>query len=81
MATENEEFDEDPGMTGPLVDIFERELSPEEWEALRTVHLMRLRLNCGIRFDWTRSIDVNGFGTSQIIDEEVIFRNCKSNKE
>ena len=76
-----DELQDAPGMTGPLVDLFESQLTEEEWHALHVVHLMRLRLNVGIRFDWSRSIDVKGHGTSQIIDQDVIFRNCIMDEE
>lgn len=61
------------GTTGPIVDLFKKELTPEEWKALCVVHRMRLRLNLGIRFDWDKSIDVRSESTSQIVDESVFL--------
>lgn len=73
LSNENS-IDEVIGMTGEIVDLFEKELTQEEWNALCVVHRMRLRLNLGIRFDWSKSIDVRGKGISQIVDEEVFLK-------
>lgn len=64
------------GYTGEIVDIFENELSIEEWEAINTVHNLSNRLNIGIRFDYSKSIDVKSKYTSQIIDCEVFQNKC-----
>ena len=69
--------DEEPGMTGPIVDLFNKELTDEEWNALCVVHRMRLRLNLGIRFDWDKSIDVRNSSDSQIVDENVFLKRKK----
>jgi len=61
------------GTSGVLVDLFNRELTQEEWNALCTVHRLGARLNLGIRFDWSKSIDVHGKEYSQIIDENVFL--------
>lgn len=73
----NDDLSFAPGMTGPLVNFFENELTQEEWNALCVVHRMRLRLNCGLRFDWSKSIDVKHGGTSQIVDEQVFLQKEK----
>jgi hypothetical protein len=67
------EDDEVIGTTGELVDLFNRELTEEEWKAITIVHKMKNRLNIGIRFDWSKSIDVKSEHTSQIIDESVFL--------
>lgn len=41
----------------------------EEFDAIAAVHKMSNRLNIGIRFDWTKSIDVRRNKASEIIDE------------
>ena len=61
------------GTTGVLVDLFKKELTQEEWNALCIVHRLRGRLSVGIRFDWSKSIDVRGEDCSQIIDESVFL--------
>ena len=65
--------DEIVGTTGVLVDLFNNELTQEEWNALCTVHRLGARLSVGIRFDWSKSIDVHGEEYSQIIDESVFL--------
>lgn len=65
--------DENIGTTGEIVDLFNAELTQDEWNALATIHRMSLRLDLGIRFDWSKSIDVRSKTTSQIIDVEVFF--------
>ena len=65
--------DDDIGMTGPLVDLFNKELTQEEWKALCIVHKLTDRLNIQIQFNFKHSIDVIGLETSQIIDEEVFL--------
>lgn len=62
------------GTAGPIIDLFEANLTQEEWNALCTVHRLRLRLNLGIRFDWSKSIDVRNEETSQIVDESVFLK-------
>jgi len=75
LIPETKEIDMDiPGMTGPIVDLFNKELTDKEWQALCVVHRMRLRLNLGIRFDWNKSIDVRSETTSQIVDENVFLQ-------
>lgn len=61
------------GTTGEIVDLFNKELTKEEWCALATIHRLTNRLNVGIRFDWSRSIDVKSNSTSQIIDDSVFL--------
>jgi hypothetical protein len=61
------------GTTGKLVDLFNENLTQEEWNALCIVHRLRLRLDLRIRFDWSRSIDVRSKEYSQIIDESVFL--------
>jgi hypothetical protein len=68
-----EDEDDLIGTTGEIVDLFVENLTQEEWNALCIVHRMRLRLNLGIRFDWSRSIDVKSPTTSQIVDESVFL--------
>lgn len=76
MSLENEEI---PGLDGEIVDLFNKELTQKEWNALCVVHRMRLRLNLGIRFDWSRSIDVKSETTSQIVDEDVFLEKENNN--
>lgn len=73
MTDEDLEDDELVGTTGPIVDLFEKELTQEEWNALCIVHRLGARLNVGIRFDWTKSIDVRNEECSQIVDETVFL--------
>lgn len=61
------------GTTGKLVDLFNENLTQEEWKALCVVHRLGARLSVGIRFDWSKSIDVRGVDCSQIIDESVFL--------
>ena len=61
------------GTTGKLVDLFNKELTQDEWNALCTIHRLRTRLSVGIRFDWSKSIDVHNKDYSQIIDESVFL--------
>jgi hypothetical protein len=72
-----EDEDDLIGTTGEIVDLFVENLTQEEWNALCIVHRMRLRLNLGIRFDWSRSIDVKSPTTSQIVDESVFLNREK----
>lgn len=65
--------DDEIGMTGEIVDLFNKELTQEEWNALCVIHRLTLRLDIGIHFDWTKSIDVRSTTTSQIVDEEVFL--------
>ena len=61
------------GSTGPIVDLFNKELTQEEWNALVIIHKLTNRLNLGIRFDWSKSIDVKCHEYSQIVDESVFL--------
>jgi len=61
------------GTTGKLVDLFNDKLTQEEWNALCIVHRLGARLSVGIRFDWSKSIDVRSEECSQIIDESVFL--------
>lgn len=61
------------GTTGKLVDLFNENLTQEEWNAICIVHRLGKRLNVGIRFDWMNSIDVCSTEYSQIIDECIFF--------
>ena len=71
---DSHDLDEEiPGLTGEIVDLFNKELTQQEWNALCVIHRMRLRLNLGIRFDWSKSIDVKSETTSQIVDEDVFL--------
>lgn len=75
-----DDLDEEiPGLTGEIVDLFNKELTQQEWDALCIIHRLRLRLNLGIRFDWSRSIDVKSETTSQIVDEDVFLNKESSN--
>lgn len=68
------------GTTGELVDLFNKELSQEEWNALAIIHRMTNRLDIGIHFDWDKSIDVRSLTKSQIIDESVFLTKEKKIK-
>lgn len=68
---------EDIGKSGKLVDLFNKELTQEEWNALCIVHRLSTRLNLGIRFDWANSIDVKSHDYSQIIDDSVFLNKEK----
>ena len=61
------------GTTGKLVDLFNENLTQEEWTAPCIVHSLSTRLNVGLRFDWIYSIDVCSNEYSQIIDESVFL--------
>ena len=65
--------DEIIGITGPIVDLFNNELTQEEWNALSIIHRMTGRLNLGVSFEWKGSIDVKSQTTSQIVDESVFL--------
>lgn len=67
------------GTTGKLVDLFNDNLTQEEWDALCIVHRLTNRLNVCIAFNWSKSIDVKGENYSQIIDETV-YLNKESSK-
>ena len=69
-----ESDNDDIGTTGEIVDLFNQELTDEEWNALCVVHNMTNRLGLGIRFEWTHSIDVRSKTTSQIVDESVFLK-------
>lgn len=60
-----------------IEDLFEKELTQEEWNALTIIHKMTNRLSIGVRFDWSKSIDVRSETTSQIIDEDVFLNKFK----
>ena len=61
------------GTTGDIVDLFNKELTSEEWCALAVIHRLTNRLDVGIRFDWSKSIDVKSKTTSQIVDDSVFL--------
>ncbi len=61
------------GTTGKLVDLFNENLTQEEWNALCVVHRLGTRLSVGIRFDYSKSIDVRSEECSQIIDDSVFL--------
>lgn len=65
------------GTTGFVVDLFNSKLTQEEWDALCVVHRLTNRLNLGIRFEWTKSIDVIAGKNSQIVDESVFLNKEK----
>lgn len=65
------------GKTGKIVNLFNDNLTQEEWNAICVVHRMSNRLGVGIRFDWTKSIDVISDECSQIIDESVFLKKEK----
>lgn len=65
------------GTTGVLVDLFNKELTQKEWNALCTIHRLGTRLGIGIRFDWSKSIDVRNEYCSQMIDESVFLNREK----
>jgi hypothetical protein len=73
----NEPEEEIIGTTGPIVDLFNKELTDEEWKAIEVVHNLKNRLNLGIRFDWSKSIDVRSEECSQIVDESVFNNRIK----
>ncbi|NDP21391.1 MAG: hypothetical protein GZ091_09970 [Paludibacter sp.] len=62
---------------GKIVDLFIKELTQEEWNALAIIHRMTTRLNLGVRFEWEHSIDVRSQTDSQIIDESVFLEQEK----
>jgi hypothetical protein len=62
------------GTTGKLVDLFNEKLTQEEWNALCIIHRLGARIGVGIRFDWSKSIDVRSEECSQIIDESVFLK-------
>lgn len=66
-----EENEEIIGTTGPGVDLLNDNLTQEEWNALCVVHRMTNRLDIGIRFDYSKSIDIRFENGSQIVDESV----------
>ena len=66
-------MEETIGTTGELVDLFNENLTQEEWNAICIVHRLSARINVGIRFDWSKSIDVRSEKCSQIIDESVFL--------
>jgi hypothetical protein len=66
-------MEETIGTSGKIVDLFNKELTQEEWNALAIIHRMTKRLNIGVRFDWDKSIDVRSENTSQIVDESVFL--------
>lgn len=70
---EQDEEDDKIGTTGEIVDLFNKELTQDEWNALAIIHRMTNRLNIGIRFDWRKSIDVRSTTTSQIVNEIVFL--------
>lgn len=74
MQNSDFEDDDDIGTTGEIVDLFNQELTDDEWNALCVVHRMRNRLSLGIRFEWPDSIDVRSKTTSQIVDESVFLK-------
>ena len=61
------------GTTGEIIDLFNKELTQDEWNALSIIHRMSARLNVGIHFDWSKSIDVRSSTSSQIVDESVFL--------
>jgi hypothetical protein len=70
-GTSDFEEDEVIGTTGPIVDLFNAELTNEEWNAIAVVHKLSNRLNLGIKFQYQKSIDVKSVDASQIVDESV----------
>jgi hypothetical protein len=70
-GTSDFEEDEVIGTTGPIVDLFNAELTEEEWKAIAVVHKLSNRLNLGIKFQYQKSIDVKSVDASQIVDESV----------
>jgi hypothetical protein len=82
LADNMESEEEIIGITGKLVDLLNENLTQEEWNALCIVHRLRLRLDLGIRFDWSKSIDVRSEKYSQIIDESVFLNReqCSNGK-
>lgn len=61
------------GTTGEIVDLFNANLTQEEWNALCVVHRLTGRLNVGIRFEYSKSIDVRSTEYSQIVDQSVFL--------
>ena len=78
MKKSDSREDNQIGTTGEIVDLFNRELTESEWNALAVVHRMSNRLKIGIRFDWEHSIDVRSQSTSQIVDESVFLSRVTS---
>ncbi len=70
--------EEEIGTTGEIVDLLNKELTQEEWNALAIIHRMSNRLHLGIRFDWEHSIDVKSPYTSQIVNESVFLSREKN---
>lgn len=78
MKKSDSQEDNQIGTTGEIVDLFNRELTESEWNALAVLHSMSNRLKIGIRFDWEHSIDVRSQSTSQIVDESVFLSRVTS---
>ena len=66
------------GTTGKIVDLFNANLTQEEWDALCVIHRLTARLNVGIRFEYSKSIDVRSTEYSQIVDQSVFLSREKS---
>ncbi len=69
------------GTTGKAVDFLNENLTQEEWNAICVVHRLGLRLDMGIRFDWSKSIDIRTNEFSSIIDESVFLSKEKISNE
>lgn len=67
------------GTTGPIVDLFNDNLTQEEWNALAVIHRMRSRLNIQVIYRWSKSIDVVSTTYSQIVDESVFLNKEEKN--
>lgn len=64
---------ENIGKKGEIVDFMNKELTQEEWNSLAVIHRMTNRLNMGVRFDYSKSIDVKTINGSQIVDDSVFL--------
>ena len=69
------------GTTGKIVDLFNANLTQEEWDALCVIHRLTARLNVGIRFEYSKSIDVRSTEYSQIVDQSVFLSRENNRKE
>ena len=65
------------GTSGNIIDLMNKELTQEEWNAIAIVHKLTNRLNMGMRFDYANSVDVKTPTDSQIVDDTVFLSKQK----
>lgn len=70
-------MEEEIGTSGLIVDLFNKELTQEEWNALAIIHRLTNRLQIEIIYKWQSSIDVRSKEYSQIVDESVFLNKEK----